>query len=300
MPCYSPLKGWLSNEVNGSGKRSIVFNKSEALFSAPVSIPCGQCIGCRLEKSRQWAIRCVHEASLYEDNCFITLTFEDRFVPANGSLVKSDFQKFMKRLRKMFGKGVRYYHCGEYGSKLERPHHHACLFNFDFPDKKLWTVKGGNRLYSSEILSKLWPFGFCLIGDVTFESAAYVARYMLKKFVKNKVYPGLKEEYYHGRLPEYTTMSRRPGIGYEWFKKFSKDVFPEGYITIRGGIKCRVPVYYESIFDLTNPDILDKIKLMRSYGAFNDPNNSPDRLRVREDLQIVRAKLLKREVENAV
>ena len=155
MPCYSPLTGYVSRLANKNGKRPIVFNHRDGFLDLPVQVPCGQCIGCRLERSRQWAIRCVHEASLYDDNCFITLTYTDENLPCRGNrdcdkcdhfkekrcdglergLCKRDFQLFLKRLRKMFGKGVRYHHCGEYGEQLGRPHHHACLFNFNFPDR---------------------------------------------------------------------------------------------------------------------------------------------------------------------
>lgn len=300
MPCFSPLKGWLCNEVNASGKRSIVFNKTEALCAAPVYIPCGQCAGCRLERSREWAVRCVNEASLYEDNCFITLTYDDKYLPEKGSLDKAAFQKFMKRLRKKFGSGIRYFQCGEYGSKLGRPHFHACLFNFDFPDKIIYTIKNGNRLYSSKLLDELWPFGFALIGDVTFESAAYVARYVLKKKFGNKIYKDLVDNFYKDKVPEYTTMSRKPGIGAAWFDKFKDDVFPDGCITLKGGVKCRVPRYYENKYCLTNAEDLEKIKLIRAYNAFNDSNNSPDRLKVREDVLLRKVKLLERSYENAV
>lgn len=298
MPCYYPLKGWLSKDVNPSGKRSIVFKESDALLSASVSLPCGQCIGCRLERSRQWAIRCVHEASLWEDNCFITLTFNEENLRSDGSLVKSDFQKFIKRLRKKHGSGVRYFHCGEYGSQMNRPHHHACLFNFTFKDKVLWTIRNGVRLYRSEELEKLWPFGFCTIGDVTFESAAYAARYCLKKVTNNRVHPKFAEDHYGNRIPEYITMSRRPGIGREWYSKFKGDVFPDGFVTIRGGIRCRVPEYYERIFELTNPDIYASIKDVRGFKAFNDPDNKPDRLKEREFCHNEKAKRLERSYEN--
>lgn len=293
MPCYSPLKGWLSNEVNPSGKRSIVFRKSEALFNAEVSIPCGQCIGCRLERSRQWAVRCVHEASLYERNCFITLTFDDSFLNEKGSLVKADFQKFMKRLRKKFSSDkIRYFHCGEYGAKGMRPHHHACLFNFDFDDKVFWSKRDNVCLYRSEILENLWPFGFCTIGDVTFDSAAYVARYILKKVLGKEA-----KEFYGDKVPEYTTMSRRPGIGRDWFEKFKSDVYPQDLVVLRGGVRCRPPKYYDKIFDLTNPKEFAILKTKRSLKAFNNENNSPRRLLVRGACKLIKAKLLKRGVE---
>ena len=159
-------------------------------------------------------MRCHHEASLYQDNCFITLTYSDEHLPSDKSLHVDHFQKFMKRLRKRFGEGVRYYHCGEYGEKYMRPHYHACLFNFDFPDKKIWKENNGNRLYISESLSELWPFGFVTIGDVTFESAAYVARYIMKKVNGDLAESHYERvdwdtgEVYHLK-PEYTTMSRR-------------------------------------------------------------------------------------------
>ena len=138
MPCYKPLKAYYSKDVNESGKRSLVFTSEKALLPVELMVPCGRCIGCRLDRSLQWAMRCVHEASMHEDNCFITLTFDDDHL-GDGSLKVSDFQNFMKRLRQAIApKKVRFFHCGEYGAKLSRPHHHACLFGFDFPDKVLW------------------------------------------------------------------------------------------------------------------------------------------------------------------
>ena len=104
MACYYPLKGYRARAVNPkTGKRSIVFDSSLGFMDMPVEFACGQCIGCRIERSRQWAIRCVHEAQLYEANCFITLTYAPEHLPKNGSLVLEHFQKFMKRLRKRVG-----------------------------------------------------------------------------------------------------------------------------------------------------------------------------------------------------
>ena len=121
MACYTPLKGYRSTELTKNGKRKIVFNRNHGFADLPVTVPCGQCIGCRLERSRQWAIRCTHEASLWEKNCFITLTYNDENLPKDGSLDVTHFQKFMKRLRKKHGAGIRFYHCGEYGDKFGFP-----------------------------------------------------------------------------------------------------------------------------------------------------------------------------------
>lgn len=108
MPCYHPLSGWYSKTRNASGKRSIVFNLQEAYKDKPLQVPCGRCIGCRLEKARQWAVRCMHEASLYDKNCFVTLTYDEDYCPE--SLIPEHFVLFMKRLRKRYGAGIRFFH----------------------------------------------------------------------------------------------------------------------------------------------------------------------------------------------
>ena len=140
MPCYSPLIAWRAKHINPSGKTSLVFNQRDAAQpDDPVQLPCGQCIGCRLEKSRQWAMRIAHESSLYDQNCFLTLTFSDEHLPQNLSVSKRDLQLFMKRLRKHFApRKIRFFQCGEYGELNMRPHYHSILFNVDFPDKYLW------------------------------------------------------------------------------------------------------------------------------------------------------------------
>lgn len=180
MTCYHPLDAW-RNDAPSRADNRLIFTYHPSLGRGPdLKVPCGQCVGCRLERSRQWAVRCVHEASLHTDNCFITLTYNDEHLPSDGSLNYRDFQLFMKRLRKRVSVPVRFYMCGEYGENFGRPHFHACLFGFNFPDLKLWK-SGKSKLYRSPLLEELWPFGYSSVGDVNFESAAYVARYILKK-----------------------------------------------------------------------------------------------------------------------
>ena len=175
MPCFHPLKCYRSKSLTVNNKRSIVFNIKDSNGDT-LEIPCGQCIGCRLERSRQWAVRISTEASLYEKNCFITLTFSPEHLEKRSnkwSLDVSDFQKFMKRLRKAVSpKKIRFFSCGEYGEKNMRPHYHACIFGYDFPDKILYTIRDECRLYRSPLLEKIWNLGFATVGDVTFESAA--------------------------------------------------------------------------------------------------------------------------------
>ena len=168
-----PLQGYRAKFVNPTGKRPIVFNPNAGFRDLPVSVPCGRCTGCRLEYSRQWAIRCVHEAQMHEHNAFITLTFDKEHLPDDHSIRKEHLQKFFKRLRKRIGVDIRYFACGEYGSRNNRPHYHAIIFGYDFPDKYLHTkTRNGDLLFRSPTLEKAWKFGYSLIGHVTFESAA--------------------------------------------------------------------------------------------------------------------------------
>ena len=293
VTCFYPLSGYRSKSGrNSNGRWPVVFNPSDGYVDMPVTVPCGQCIGCRLERSRTWAVRCVHEASLYDNNCFITLTFNDDNLDSRGSLVKADFQKFMKRLRKRFGNGIRFFHCGEYGEINKRPHHHACLFNFDFPDKKIYRERKGIRLYTSAILNELWPYGYSTVGDVTYESAAYVARYILKKVTGDGA-----DEHYGGRVPEYNTMSRRPGIARDWIEKYYKDVYPHDYVVIRDGIKCKAPRYYDDVYDDLTSN-MDKIKRQRKIRIARMGDDSYERLRVKEECVRLRLKKLKRGLED--
>lgn len=304
MTCYFPLKGYRSKYVNSNGNRSVVFNPDQGIVDTLMSLPCGQCIGCRIDRSRQWAIRCVHEASLFERNCFITLTYNNENLPFDKSLKVRDFQLFMKRLRKAFpghlsvedddGKvsyPIRFFHCGEYGEKFRRPHYHAILFNFDFEDKYLWSESNGEKLYRSPSLEKLWPFGHSSIGSATFKSAAYVARYIMKK-----VNGDAAKEYYwtsvdeltgeiHKLYPEYITMSRKPGIGSRWFKKYFSDVFPRDEVIVNGK-RMKPPKFYDSMFEYLYPDEMASIKEKRVIAADKlSKDNTPRRLAVRRKIK---------------
>lgn len=308
MPCYHPLTGYHSRTVNESGKRSIVFHAEHALLPIETQIPCGQCIGCRLDRSLQWATRCMHEASMHDNNCFITLTFDDKHLNEQNTLKVEDFQKFMKRLRKKIEPNkVRFFHCGEYGEKFSRPHHHACLFGYDFPDKELFKVSNGVKIYTSKILQELWPFGFSTIGDVTFESAAYVARYVLKKWSHEKgenLYESMKglsneeakKKFYGEKKQEYITMSRSPGIGYSWYNQYKSDIHKHGFLVVNGR-KVKPPKYYETLYELDNVFGLYLQKAERVKKAL-DKNLTPHKLNIKEQYKLNRITNLKRSFEN--
>lgn len=236
----------------------------------------------------------------------MTLTYSPEALPPGGTLVKKHFQDFMKRLRKRCGSQIRYFHCGEYGDEKQRPHYHALVFGMDFPDKILHKRNHeGAPLYISAALDALWGHGQCLIGAVTFESAAYVARYVMKKRTSKD--PKDVKRYYElvdqvtgeisDRLPEYVTMSLKPAIGKRWFERFKSDVFPSDQVVLNGRVGG-VPDYYDKLLELEDPELLEVLKASRREKAdrfFED--QSPARLRVREAVKLAQVRFLKREVE---
>lgn len=286
MPCFHPLTG---HRAYGGG---ISFNPKTGYVDQPMQVPCGRCIGCKLERSRQWAVRLLHERQLHDASCFITLTYDDKYLPSGGTLVKGHFQSFMKRLRKHVSPvPLRFFHCGEYGENLSRPHYHAILYGFDFPDKTRWSGSEGNMLYRSPSLDRIWGMGFCSIGPVTFESASYVAAYCVKKITGDQA-----KAHYGLRLPEYVTMSRRPGIAADWFKKYASDVYPSDSVVARGH-PSKPPRYYDKAHSKSDPKSFELLKRERLLSAIT-PEAQADatvvRLRDRETVTSAKFNLRKR------
>lgn len=228
MPCYSPLKGYKDEETGG-----IKFRRENT--KETMEVACGQCLGCRLDRSRMWAIRMVHEAGMPENfrgNHFITLTYDPDKIPESWSLDKTHIQKFIKRLRKKKSiyvneKGdvrrtphpeytlvnpIKYYYCGEYGNRCKhgfdlskqqcplcnvgRPHFHICMFNLELSDIEPYSVQNGETRYTSQEIEDTWTYGFVDVGGLTVQSAGYVARYILKKVT------GEKAEGHYQRITE--------------------------------------------------------------------------------------------------
>ena len=275
MACYRPLHAWKGPpeiDPETGRERTVFFQRKKGWAEYEIShmmLACGRCTGCRLDRSREWAMRCLHEARLHADNAFVTLTYNDRHLPADGSLVKRHFQLFMKRLRKSVSpKKVRFFQCGEYGSINLRPHYHAILFGHDFSDKTVWkSNRFGDPVYKSAELQKLWcdqhgsPLGFVSTGAVSFRSAAYVARYIMKKRTGDGA-----EQHYQGRIPEYVTMSRRPGIGHDAVKRYGRHWYDHGYV-VEQGAKMGLPRYYDQVMVANGHDIEDAILARRAHAV---------------------------------
>lgn len=298
MACLSPLKGRRSAKRSKTGKYPVIIDNLDH-GEATITVPCGQCIGCRLDYSKSWAIRCVHESRLYEQNSFITLTYDNEHLPLGGGLCKRDFQLFMKSLRKAIApKKVRYYHCGEYGDRYGRPHYHALLFGLEFPDLELHSQRNGQPVYTSELLDSTWKRGISVIGNVTFESAAYVARYCLKKRSgKGSFLHYLNKETGEILQPEYATMSRRPGIGANFYKQFRDDMYPQDLV-VHEGRKMKPPRYYDSLYEVDAPDKFEDLKKRRKeQNKKREKDQTPERLEARRVCTEARLKLLPRVVE---
>lgn len=265
MACTRPVTGYWSAKFGDAGKRLVTFKKSEAFSGVPLRLPCGKCPDCRLLYSAQWAVRGVHELRLHNANEFVTLTYDDKHLPCvvdEGlpTLRKRDAQLFMKRLRKVYGEGIRFMCAGEYGGRTDRPHLHFILFNWTVEDKKFYKETArGDSLYKSEIVRRLWPFGDNVIGDVSFESIAYVARYIVGKDEK-------PVEWYAGREVEFFNKSNRPGIGSKAFDKFSREWFAHDAVIIDGR-ELRPPRYYDLKFQLIDPESYDLVKVNRRRKA---------------------------------
>ncbi|QXP08617.1 MAG: replication initiator protein [Arizlama microvirus] len=320
VPCYSPLKGFRSLDgVEKGGKPRIVFTPLKAINSTqPISIPCGQCIGCRIRKVEDWGTRIAHEAQMHSRNSFLTLTYAPENMPWNGSVSKREAQLFMKRLRKEIETKIRFFTCGEYGDKSGHPHYHSIIFGYDFSGDRVFhkLTDRGDRLYTSAQLEKVWPYGHALIGDVTPQSGAYVAGYVTKKIGGepaaahySRVHPFRDEV--HQVEPEFALQSRRPGLGFTWYEKHKADAFPSDFIVIDGKERA-VPRYYTlklqqhdqtitrhlPAYDLTLETTLSKeVKRTRiARATATKANSTPDRLAVREFIKKDRLSRLKREL----
>lgn len=298
VACYHPVAAYRT--VSGD----VVFC-DRGNVKGSLLLPCGRCIGCRIEYARQWTVRIMHEASLWQENSFVTLTYSDAHLPSHGSLVYSHFQKFIRALRKRFpGRVIRFYMCGEYGDEKRRPHFHAAIFNCAFlEDRYVWRDFGsGHVVYRSATLESVWRYGDSCIGELTSESANYVARYVMKK-----VYGDRADLHYRvvdtttGECvwlePEFTRMSLKPGIGAKWFEKFSSDVFPHDRVVVKGRVS-RPPRYYDKLLRRKDAVASEGIKAKRMKSARERYlDNTRSRRRVKEKVATARLSTLRRKLK---
>ena len=313
MVCYHPVKIYVHQKLRTENGAKLVVHRAPApLFKlldplSPWDImyrPCGQCIGCRLDYSRSWAVRCMHELQLHDESSFLTFTYDDANVPWSSVtgeqiLVKKDMQDFWKLLRYYFpDKKFSYLCAGEYGEETHRPHYHALLFGKDFHEDRYLYKQNfrGENYYISPTLTEIWNKGHVIIGDVTFDSAAYVSRYVMKK-VKGKD----SADYYYGVQPEFLTCSTKPAIGLEWYKKYKTDIYPYDECVINSNGKIRrmkPPRYYDKQLEKENPALMQEIKERRILKAKSKEEEiESDRLYFKEMYKLKCIEKLRRELE---
>lgn len=299
MACFTPHRVH-RGEDRPDGKMNILWSGNNA-GQRRITLPCGRCDGCKLERSRNWAARCMCEAQMHSANSFVTLTFDDAHLPLNRGLDVKYLQDFFKLLRYYTDVKFRYFACGEYGAKLGRPHYHALIFGYDFPDRKLHTVRNGNRLYTSATLAKAWPFGYSSVGDFSVAAAAYVARYVLKKVPAKG-----SDDHYVDRTtgevlkPEFVVMSRGGrkrgfgGIGASWFEKYGlTDVFPHDRLVVQGR-PTKPPRFFDNMLDKVDPQLLELIKVERLKNVPSWEESNDERLAVKAEVKKAKIKFLKR------
>jgi len=250
MECIRPIKAGFDSDYNLTFSQK-KFNKE----LSPFEFPCRKCLACRLNMAREKAIRAIHESKSYENNIFLTLTYDQEHI-GDGKLHYRDFQLFMKKLRKEIYEStldydkhkhrISYMVTGEYGDKTKRPHWHAIIFNYSPSDKKFLRNDPDQPTFTSEIITNLWGNGSTMFGNVTLDSASYVARYAAKKL-------GHGKDQDHDYHPIHKTSSKH-AIGKSFIEKYYQDIFNHGFVVLPNGQKAGIPRYYEDWFKKNHPD----------------------------------------------
>lgn len=325
MSCYHPLTAY--NIARKGEKKELVFSASKALEHGPldpVVLPCKRCIGCRLDYSRQWANRCMLELPYHDSSFFLTITYDDAHLPRSYScdpdtgeilspsapLVKRDFQLFMKRLRKNTGQHLRFMAAGEYGEHTFRPHFHAIVFGLQLDDLVPYkNSRQGYQYWNSPTLDKCWTDengnlkGYIVAGDVSWDTCAYVARYIMKK----QLGPEAKAAYdVLGLTPEFSLMSRRPGLARQYYEDHPEiwDFDKINISTPQGGRSFAHPAYLRHLFEIDEPERARDLSDKRARNArLNELHKKRltdlelcDILKVEEELKERRIKSLFRNI----
>ena len=309
MPCYRPLTAYKPLSLVDGGR--YVFDKAKALNpDNPTQIPCNKCNGCLQETAESWAIRAYHESTMHEANSFVTLTYSDDKLPADFSVSLREVQLFMKKLRKQYGSGIRFFAASEYGTHTFRPHYHLLLNGVDFrSDRTLYRNTPTGPLYTSPSLTNIWGKGHCTIGSVTLKSAFYCIQYIFDKTHDDpNRYVQMHPE--SGDIvrcaPEFRTMSSKPGLGFTWFQKYKASAFPSDFLVIDGR-HYPVPRYYQQLLEKEAQPVIRHLpaydltittdehrELQRRKRSRRKPehklNSTPERLKVREIIHELKLK----------
>ena len=326
ISCFRPLYAY-RDDLKGDIKflsGSLAFSQwKNGNYPWKMLIPCGKCVGCRLDYASKWSMRCQLEASCWNDNYFITLTYDDEHLPVRkhkvvdketgevikdefvATLVPEHFTKFIKDLRRYYDyhfhhQNIRFFGCGEYGSKSWRPHYHIILFNCPILDLKEHTKNfRGDVLYTSELLSSIWKNGFVTVGECNYETCSYVARYTLKK-------QGISQLEYDDRgiEREFVRCSRMPAIGDTYFSKHVDEIkLTDNIILPHNGspLVFKPPRYFEKYLSDSEKEELHSNRMeMANLALSNELSNTDvdlEKYLLKQlDEKILKSNTLKREL----
>lgn len=356
MPCFRPnimylKKNFCTNEflekrfINSKSsdfpgyehfdRQNLIFKELEngsPIKSEYIRVPCRQCVGCVENYAREWAVRSMCEAEYYDENYFITLTYDDYHLPLDpvlwkrtgevfdpfeaydfredglpfGTLCPAHMEKFKKdllsRLRDRYGHtGIRFYYSGEYGSSTFRPHYHGLFFNlpldkFAHEGFHVYKVtKNGDILYTHDLISEVWPRGFHTIAALTPETCAYTARYVQKKLYRSD-YDGIYT--LRGQVPEYSLMSRRPGLGKQYYLDHKDEIYKNDEIIFKGSKNKVAPIkpphFFDNLYGIDSESEFLAIKDKRKELSFYNTQNAnrlttlpeADRLKIQEQTKL--------------
>ncbi len=257
MPCFHP------SEVP-------IFRKSlysDRRFMDMQVVPCGNCIGCRAEQSRQWAVRMMHEARGHKSNLFVTLTVDDEHLNENREVCARDFSGFVKSLRKTQQRRISFFGCGEYGEASGRGHYHALFFGLKLLDLDYGFDSSRPDVWRSKTLDRIWGRGICEGGSVTMASCSYVSGYIRKK-VKRERYERADPRTGVLKAPEFARMSLNPAIGKKWIEKYWRDVYPRDFV-VMDGHEAKPPRYYDKWMDKNHPEVMEDVRDKRYAQAID-------------------------------
>lgn len=296
MACFKPLSVWQDT----GNTNSITFVRDTSKPQLPSKLPCGQCIGCRLDSRTDWCTRLLHESQLHVHAMFVTCTYAPEHLPEHETLVKQHPRSFIRAIRQHLSRNglgkIRYFTAAEYGDQTKRPHYHILIFGHWFNDLKPYSGTGQHTLYMSDTLNNLWGKGSVIVGSVTPSSINYCTGYVTKKLTGDfslQAYQRVDTE--TGEVvqvePEFMTMSTRPGIGFGFYEKFTSDFYPSDSCIVAGTPR-KVPKYYDRKHGEVKPEQLEQIKLSRIDSAKNFKfDNTVERLSQREQCRLARLKL---------
>ncbi len=284
MACEAPVEAWRPTRGGPLSFKP----PTDGHHWTRIQVPCGTCILCRQEQSRQWAVRIAHEAQQHEKNSFVTLTYADHQLPNHGSLDYSHLQLFFKRVRKA-GHKIRYYAVGEYGDTTQRPHYHLCMFGQDWTERRIIIREEPHMLWTSLELEELWGKGQVTVGELNYKTASYTAGYIHKKLNKKQTY--VRMDAGTGELiavaQPRALMSRKPGIGHDWYQSWKKYTYDHDHVVL-GGTPGKPPKYYDNKLKTENEKKYNEIKKERTA---NIEAKTPEQLHARARNAHARAKL---------